>query len=129
MPIKSITYLCKDKVYDIEIPELHNFVANNIIVHNSLEHDADIVLAIHRPSYYGLPFMDEYVNRQTIQVSTRNRGHLIVLKHRDGATGFIPFYFSDNLAKIEDAEYKETQDLDYNPDEYIQGANDNDTPF
>ena len=31
------------------VPETHNFVANGMIVHNSLEQDADVVMFIHRP--------------------------------------------------------------------------------
>lgn len=32
--ITSIEYIGKDIVYDIEVPHYHNFIANNIIVHN-----------------------------------------------------------------------------------------------
>jgi hypothetical protein len=33
--IKSIEFLKEDSVYDLEVPEQHNFIANGIITHNS----------------------------------------------------------------------------------------------
>jgi len=96
----------------------------------NIEADADMVLGIHRPNYYGDLFIDEYVGGRSISVSAINRGHLIVLKHRDGPVGYIPFYYSDNLAVIEDADYKERVAVDYDPDTYIKPVGDDeDLPF
>jgi replicative DNA helicase len=50
--IQSITQLGVEDVYDLTIDKVHNFVANDIIVHNSIEQDADIVAFIYRPEYY-----------------------------------------------------------------------------
>jgi replicative DNA helicase len=46
--ITSIEPDGEEEVYDLSVPGLHNFIANNIIVHNSLEQDADIVMFIYR---------------------------------------------------------------------------------
>jgi len=34
-PIKSITFIGKHQTYDLSVPKVHNFVCNDIIVHNS----------------------------------------------------------------------------------------------
>jgi replicative DNA helicase len=43
--ITSIVPLQEEDVYDATVEGVHNFVANNIVVHNSIEQDADIVSA------------------------------------------------------------------------------------
>lgn len=40
------------KVYDATVLGAHNFVANGIAVHNSIEQDADMVMLLHRESVY-----------------------------------------------------------------------------
>ncbi|HEX3784414.1 MAG TPA: replicative DNA helicase [Pseudonocardiaceae bacterium] len=47
--VTDITSLGEQEVFDATVPGTHNFVANGISVHNSLEQDADMVLLIHRP--------------------------------------------------------------------------------
>src|SRR5207302_8493027 len=44
----------RDTVYDLVMPDTHNFVANGLVVHNSgeLEQVADLVLFIYREDYY-----------------------------------------------------------------------------
>lgn len=46
--IKEIKELGEEEVYDVTIDETHNFIANNIIVHNSIEQDADVVMFLNR---------------------------------------------------------------------------------
>ena len=89
--IASIKANGEEEVYDLTIPQHHNFVANNIIVHNSLEQDADIVMFIYRP--------DQYEEETTKQ----NVAEIIVAKHRNGPTGGIELIFRPNLAKFENA--------------------------
>ncbi|MCL2934907.1 MAG: replicative DNA helicase, partial [Trichodesmium sp. MAG_R03] len=36
------------EVFDLTVPGLHNFVANEIVVHNSIEQDADLVIMLYR---------------------------------------------------------------------------------
>jgi replicative DNA helicase len=40
------------EVYDLTVDKHHNFIANDIIVHNSLEQDADLVMFIYREEVY-----------------------------------------------------------------------------
>ena len=59
-------------VFDATVPGTHNFVANDIVVHNSIEQDADVVMFIYR---------DEYYNPESDQ---RGLAEIIVAKHRNG---------------------------------------------
>jgi len=79
-------------VFDMTVPETHNFVANGIIVHNSLEQDADIVMFIHRPDA-----LEKDNPRQNI-------AELIVAKHRNGPTHpGIELVFLNQQARFENA--------------------------
>ncbi|HEY8802503.1 MAG TPA: DnaB-like helicase C-terminal domain-containing protein, partial [Candidatus Dormibacteraeota bacterium] len=69
-----------DEVFDLTVEDLHNFVAGNVIVHNSIEQDSDVVMFLFRPEYYK---SDE---RPGI-------AELIVAKHRNGPTGMIELKF------------------------------------
>lgn len=101
--ILSITPEGIEEVYDATVPGLHNFVANDIIVHNSIEQDADVVMFIHRP-----PF-DETVERpETFDVN------LLIEKHRNGPTGEIPLRFHSRFASYNelDEHYSELAELE-----------------
>jgi replicative DNA helicase len=89
-----------EPVYDLTVPGNHNFVANDIIVHNSIEQDADVVLFIYREDYY-----IEDTDRQNI-------ADVIVAKHRHGSTGTISLYFRKELTQFRDLEVQRTE-LDY----------------
>src|SRR5216684_2939406 len=69
-----------EDVYDLTVEELHNFIAGNVIVHNSIEQDSDLVMFLFRPEYYK---SDE---RPGI-------AEVIVSKHRNGPTGMIELKF------------------------------------
>ena len=76
------------EVYDLTVPNLHNFVANNIIVHNSIEQDADVVMMLYRDSYYNPDSPD------------RNIAEVIIAKHRNGPTGTVKLLFDPTLTKF-----------------------------
>lgn len=84
----------EEEVFDLTVPEHHNFVANNIIVHNSLEQDADIVMFIYRP--------DQYEKDS----DKHNVAEIVVAKHRNGPVGSIELIFRGTLAKFENAATK-----------------------
>ncbi len=84
----------EETVYDLTVPVYHNFVANNIIVHNSLEQDADIVMFIYRPDQY---------EKDTVK---QNVAEIIVAKHRNGPVGSVELIFRNALAKFENAATK-----------------------
>jgi len=63
----------------------------------AIEQDADMVLFIHRPEYYGLE-ADEAGN------STQGKAEIIIAKHRNGKVGSVTLKFIDRLAKFTDAD-------------------------
>ncbi|TXB68289.1 replicative DNA helicase [Phaeodactylibacter luteus] len=95
--ISAITPLQEEDVYDATVEGVHNFVANDIVVHNSIEQDADIVSFIYRPEYYDILEDEE-------GMSLKGVAELIVAKHRHGALETVRLRF--------DAEYARFSDLD-----------------
>ncbi|MDX2161368.1 MAG: replicative DNA helicase [bacterium] len=85
------------EVFDLTVPGHHNFVANNITVHNSIEQDADIVVFLYRDSVY---------NEAT---EFPNLAEVIISKHRNGPTGTINLHFEGSLTKFSDVR---TQSID-----------------
>ncbi|MBN8634993.1 MAG: replicative DNA helicase [Anaerolineae bacterium] len=81
----------ESEVFDLTVPTNHNFVANDIIAHNSLEQDADIVMFLYRDVVY---------NEAT---EFPNKAEIIVGKHRNGPTGSIDLHFERSLTKFSDA--------------------------
>jgi replicative DNA helicase len=86
--ILSITFSSEVEVFDLTVPGLHNFVANNIIVHNSIEQDADLVIMLYRDDYYNPDSPD------------RGIAEVIVAKHRNGPTGAIKLLFDPQFTKF-----------------------------
>ncbi|BAZ30546.1 replicative DNA helicase [Cylindrospermum sp. NIES-4074] len=78
----------QEEVYDLTVPNLHNFVANNIIVHNSIEQDADLVIMLYRDDYYNPDSPD------------RGIAEVIVAKHRNGPTGTVKLLFDPQFTKF-----------------------------
>ncbi len=98
--IAAITPAGEEPVYDLTVPPHHNFIAGNLIVHNSIEQDADVVLFIYREDYY-----IEDTDRQNI-------ADVIVAKHRHGSTGTVSLYFRKELTQFRDLEVQRTE-LEY----------------
>jgi replicative DNA helicase len=92
--IIEITPLGIKDVYDASVAEVHNFVAEDFIVHNSIEQDADIVLFLYRPEYYGIT-QDMEGN------PTTNVGEVIVAKHRNGSLDTVKLKFIGKFTKFE----------------------------
>lgn len=98
--VAAIAPAGEEPVYDLTVPPHHNFVAGNLIVHNSIEQDADVVLFIYREDYY-----IEDTDRQNI-------ADVIVAKHRHGSTGTVSLYFRKELTQFRDLEVQRTE-LEY----------------
>jgi replicative DNA helicase len=90
--VQSIQPDGEEDVYDMTVPGTHNFIANGIVVHNSLEQDADVVLFIYR---------DEKYNPDT---DKKGLADIIVAKHRNGPTGQVTLLFLERTTKFLDAE-------------------------
>jgi replicative DNA helicase len=79
-----------EEVYDLTVDGLHNFVADDIVVHNSIEQDSDLVIFVYR---------DEYYNEDTDQ---QGLAEIILSKHRNGPTGSEKLSFLKRYAKFAD---------------------------
>jgi replicative DNA helicase len=79
-----------ETVYDATVAGAHNFVANGIAVHNSIEQDADVVILLHRDDYYD-------------QESPRaGEADFIVAKHRNGPTDTVTVAAQLHLSRFVD---------------------------
>jgi len=83
--ITSITSEKVEKVYDLKVEGVHNFVANDMFVHNSgaLEQDADVVMFLYQP---------EEENRENISLK--------VAKHRNGPLTTMGLRFRGDRIKF-----------------------------
>jgi replicative DNA helicase len=88
--ITSIEPDGEEEVYDLTVEGLHNFVADDIISHNSIEQDADLVMFVYR---------DEYYNEESDQ---QGLAEIILSKHRNGPTGVEKLSFLKRYAKFAD---------------------------
>lgn len=86
--IYDITANGEAEVYDLTVPGLHNFVANNITVHNSIEQDADLVMMLYREEYYNPDTPD------------RGIAEIIITKHRNGPTGTVKLLFEPQFTRF-----------------------------
>jgi replicative DNA helicase len=75
--IESIDSIGEQPVYDATVLGTHNFIANGIAVHNSIEQDADMVVLLHRPDAF---------ERDDPRAGEAD---LILAKHRNGPTSTI----------------------------------------
>jgi replicative DNA helicase len=66
----------------------------------AIEQDADMVMFIYRPEYYGMEF-DEDNN------PTKGLAEVIIAKHRNGALETVKLKFIDHLAKFTDLDFSE----------------------
>ncbi|WLT39979.1 hypothetical protein NON20_04640 [Synechocystis sp. B12] len=86
--IVSITETGVEEVFDLTVPGPHNFVANDIIVHNSIEQDADLIMMIYRDEYYNPDTPDPGV------------AELLIVKHRNGPTGVVKLLFKPEFTQF-----------------------------
>jgi replicative DNA helicase len=76
------------EVFDLTVEHHHNFVAEDIIVHNSIEQDADLVMFIYRDEYYDPESEDEGL------------AELLISKHRNGGLGKVTLTFQKDYPRF-----------------------------
>ncbi|GIU84665.1 MAG: hypothetical protein KatS3mg008_1440 [Acidimicrobiales bacterium] len=86
--VVSIEGIGEADVYDATVPGTHNFVAEDIVVHNSIEQDADVVLFIYRDQVYNPDTTDQGI------------AEIIVAKHRNGPTGRVKLVFLEHYTRF-----------------------------
>jgi replicative DNA helicase len=89
--VVEITPLGDMPVFDATVEDTHNFVANGVVAHNSLEQDADVVMFIYRHEYY-----------HPEDQETKGLAEVIVAKHRAGSTGTVRMTFLPEFTRFAD---------------------------
>jgi replicative DNA helicase len=88
--IASVDSIGEQTVYDATVPGTHNFVANGISLHNSIEQDSDVVILLHREDAY---------ERESPRAGEAD---LIVAKHRNGPTATVTVAFQGHYSRFVD---------------------------
>jgi replicative DNA helicase len=88
--ISSIESIGNQPVYDATVSDTHNFVANGINLHNSIEQDSDVVILLHREDAY---------ERESPRAGEAD---LIVAKHRNGPTATVTVAFQGHYSRFVD---------------------------
>ena len=88
--IASVESLGDQAVYDATVPDFHNFIANGINLHNSIEQDSDVVILLHREDAY---------ERESPRAGEAD---LIVAKHRNGPTATVTVAFQGHYSRFVD---------------------------
>ena len=88
--IASVEPVGEQPVYDATVLGVHNFVANGIALHNSIEQDADMVVLLHREDAYEK------------ESQRPGEADLIVAKHRNGPTRDITVAFQGHYSRFVD---------------------------
>jgi len=77
-------------VYDATVLGTHNFIANGIDLHNSIEQDSDIVILLHREDLYEK------------ESARAGEADLIVAKNRNGPTTTVTVAFQGHYSRFAD---------------------------
>ncbi|SFV71683.1 Replicative DNA helicase [hydrothermal vent metagenome] len=120
--IISIEKKEKVKTYDLTVDKVHNFVANDIIVHNSIEQDADIVMFVYRDDVYreamekekemkakadGKEYKSEFAKK------SEEDAEIIIGKQRNGPTGTVELVFQKNYTRFVDKSFAPAFEIEY----------------
>ena len=82
----------------------------------SIEQDADIVMLIHRESYYldrekpPIAEQDKWNEWQAKREQAHNLAKVLIAKHRNGATADIDLYFDETYTQFSDLDHHEGDD-------------------
>ncbi|MES0832232.1 replicative DNA helicase [Nocardiopsis tropica] len=88
--VVEIEPLGEREVFDATVEGTHNFVANGISVHNSIEQDADMVILLYREDVH-----DKESPRA-------GEADIIVAKHRNGPTADVTVAFQGHYSRFVD---------------------------
>ncbi|GHD35467.1 hypothetical protein GCM10007147_41940 [Nocardiopsis kunsanensis] len=88
--IAEVEPLGEREVFDATVPGTHNFVANGVHVHNSIEQDADMVILLYREDVH-----DKESPRA-------GEADIIVAKHRNGPTADVTVAFQGHYSRFVD---------------------------
>ncbi|GEA84664.1 replicative DNA helicase [Cellulomonas gelida] len=88
--VVAIEPMGDQQVFDATVVGTHNFIANGIAVHNSIEQDADMVILLHREDAYEK------------ESPRAGEADLIVAKHRNGPTDTITVAFQGHFSRFVD---------------------------
>ncbi|MGY1681350.1 replicative DNA helicase [Geodermatophilus sp. SYSU D01176] len=88
--IVSIQQGAEEEVYDATVLGGHNFVANGIATHNSIEQDADMVMMIHREDMYEK------------ESPRAGEADIMLVKHRNGPTANVTVAFQGHYSRFVD---------------------------
>ena len=86
--VVAVTALGDMPTFDATVEGTHNFIAEGVVAHNSLEQDADVVMFLYRDEVYN----SESPDRGTAEV--------IISKHRNGPTGITHLAFLDHYTRF-----------------------------
>jgi replicative DNA helicase len=86
--IVSIRSLGEQPVFDATVDETHNFVANGLVVHNSIEQDADVVMFVYREVVY------------KPDTAEPGKAQIIIAKQRNGPTDDVDLTFLRDCTKF-----------------------------
>ncbi|WP_053204009.1 replicative DNA helicase [Jiangella muralis] len=88
--IVAIEPLGEQDVYDATVMGTHNFIADGVATHNSIEQDADMVILLHREDAYEK------------ESPRAGEADFIVAKHRNGPTATITVAFQGHYSRFVD---------------------------
>lgn len=75
----------------------------------SIEQDADIVMFVHRPGYYGIKVKDSSGS------VIGNYGELLIAKQRNGGIGTVKFKHNNSMTKLFDYDTRDYESLPFTP--------------
>jgi replicative DNA helicase len=88
--IVSVEQGVVEEVYDATVLGGHNFIADGIAVHNSIEQDADMVMMIHREDMYEK------------ESPRAGEADIMLVKHRNGPTANVTVAFQGHYSRFVD---------------------------
>jgi replicative DNA helicase len=88
--VASVEEIGELPVYDATVKGTHNFIADGIVAHNSIEQDADVVILLHR---------DDYYDKESPRAGEAD---FIVAKHRNGPTDTVTVAAQLHLSRFVD---------------------------